>query len=511
MIARVVLVMVATVLISACGGGGGSSSSATTPVATASIQLSDSRGLVSGGVGLVDGQGVVGVGLVGVSGTGLSVGVSGSGLSLGTIQGFGSIILNDVAIDTTSSVIEVSGMTAQQSDLRQGQQVLIVQNENGEAVHVSYRPNVVGPIEQITVRDEFLELGSAEVLGQVLLFNAATVYENTDLLNLVLGQVVEISGILAGDGSITVTFVRPLVSATAYTLIGEATGISTDQFSIGSQLISFDAANLRDFEDGILEERDVVEVTFQAASYAANLPALEADGVQLLQRLIIDEDVILDAEGIIDSFVSINEFTVQNQAVALDGSVQFFGGSADDLELGERVLARGTVNSVGALLAQEIYFETDDTALVEGPVTSLDLQLETITVLGVTFKVRDLTDFDGFDGLDELLIGDQIEIAGYLDAGSPIAADIEREDPSETGAELRGPVGNFDGITGELQIFGIDLSSSQIDTSFEGFENESLTQAEFFNALTVGVFVSATWDTFTATTDVPDELSLEDD
>ncbi|MFT7651333.1 MAG: hypothetical protein ACI9ON_000884 [Limisphaerales bacterium] len=503
----------AAVVLGACSGGGGSSGSADGPgpVTTTQVQVTDSRGLVSGGAGLVGGSGVDGVGLVGVSGSGLVVGVSGSGISMGTIQDFSSIVINDVAIDTATAQIEISGAQAVLADLRQGQQVLVLQNDGGAAIHVSYRPNLIGPLDAVTVRDELLELGSAVVLGQEVAINAATVYENTDLVSLSPGGIIEISGILAQDMSITATFIRSVGAVSTYTLVGEARSVTSSQFVIGAQAVTYNAASLADFEEGALAEGDVVEVTFLPASVAPGAAVLDADRVTLLERLIIEQNVAVDAEGIVDDFVSPTEFEVQNQTVAVDAATQFFGGSVDDLEDGVRVLARGSINQAEVLVAAELYLESDDTVLIEGPISAIDLSSETVSVLDVIFEVRDLTDFDDFDTLDELLIGDQVEIAGYLDGEAVIAADIERESLGETGAELRGPVGEFDATTGSLRIFGIDLATDAVGTEFQGFAEETLTAAEFFGLLSSGVFVSVSWDNFVSTSDVPNQVSLEDD
>ncbi|MEQ9450233.1 MAG: DUF5666 domain-containing protein [Pseudomonadales bacterium] len=506
------MILTLTLSITACGGGGGSSSSSA-PTATTqpSIEVTNTRGVVSGGVGLADSNGVItGVGLVGVSGSGIAVGVSGSGVSLGTIQDFGSIVINDERIVTQSADFEIGGSPGSQSELRQGQQVLVIQDTNGEAVFVSYRANIVAPLDVLTIRDPILELGSAGALGQTIELNAATVYEGTELSALAVDYTVEISGIVAEDGSITATFVRELVGVSEFSLIGQATDVTDSAFRISGRLITYDASQLLNFSaDGLVED-DVIEVKFLSGNVDPAATSLPAQSVELLDSLVIQESEDIDAEGLVTSLTSANEFSVQHQPVIVTTTTAVSGGVLDNIQVGTRAVVKGNINRSGVLEAGEIFIESDDTVLVEGPLEAIDLTAETLTLLGVTFQVRDLTDFDGFTSLDELAISDLIEVAGYVDGGSIVAADIERED-GDIEAEIRGPISDFDPTAGSLTIFDVEISSDELLSTFEGFSDESLTQTEFFDLLSVGVFVSASWDSYVSTSVTVDALSLEDD
>lgn len=499
-----------------CGGSSSSSSSPATPPSTppssGGIAVSESLGLVSGGTGLVRGSGVSGVTLVGVSGTGLAVGVSGTGLSIGTIQGFGSIFINDQRITTVLAEFELEGQAGSQTDLRQGQQVLIVGDlTTAEAQKVLYRANIIAALDSITVTDPILELGSATLLGQEIKLNAATAYEATELALLAIGSLVEISGIVDANGVLTATFVRQLSSASTYKLVGEASQVTDSNFEINGRSITYDSSVLDNFEDDTLTENDVVEIKFDAAQIGGPSTSLTAQSVELMPRLIVSESSQVSAEGVVDTFVSDIDFTIQNQPISTSNATTFINGSADTLAAGVRLLAIGSVDANGTLGATEIYFESDDTVIVEGPLEAVDLTNNTITVLSITFNVRNLTDFDDIDGLDDLQIGDIVEVAGYIDGQTNVAADIEREDALETGAELRGPTTEFDAATGSFSIFDIQIQTDEIITTFKDFDEQEVTQAEFFALLNNQVFISVEWDQFNSTSDIPTEISLEDD
>lgn len=532
---RVVLNLFQLVLISllliGCGGGGGGQDSEPSQTVTptpnptpnpapspnpsgpaATITITDSLGLISGGTGLVQGTGAVGTQLVGVSGTGLAVGVSGTGVAWGTIQAFGSVIINDQRIDTALADFEIEGSLGQQSDLRQGQQVLVVGDIDAEqASKVTYRANIIGPLETVLVKDAILELGSARSLGQDIVLNAATVYEDTELTLLGINQVVEISGIMGDNGVLTATFIRDATSSPTYKVIGEASAVSNSSLQLQGLTVGYQNQQLVDFDKGAIVDGDVVEVIIDPATVGINTTTVTAQSVELLQRLIVGDSASVRAEGIVDTFNSESSFTVQSQPVATNSSTAFFNGSSAQLVLGSRVLAIGAADATGTLVAAELYFESDDTVVAEGPIESIDLVAKTIGALSVTFEIRDLTDFDEIDGLEDLQIGDIVEIAGYIDGQAIVASDIELEDPGETEAELRGPATAFDATAGSLSIFDVDIQTTSGATTYEDFNEQPISQSAFFDLLSNQLFVSVEWQPFSSTADIPSKVSLEDD
>ena len=542
-VVRIAMVMIAAICLTACGGGGSGGSTAPPPPPTDSgggggadgggsdggssgggtgggdpavdvgaIQITANLGLAGGAAGLVDGNiGINGVSLVGVSGTSLAVGVSGTGLSIGTIQGFSSVIVNDEVIGTSSAEFEIEGEDGALTDLRQGQLIVVIGDlQLNEAAAVLYRANVIGPLSAVTIRDGELGLGKAMVLAQRVLFNAATVYDGTSLAQLAVDQVVEISGLVDATGTITASYVRSLsVPAGSYKLVGEALNATDEQFLINGLTVRYDDSLLDAFEDADLEEGDVVEVSIAAGTVAGT--TVDATRVELLPRLLVSEASELEEEGIVEDFVSAEMFEVQSQPVTTDDDTEFENGDQDDLENGVRVVVVGTIDAEGVLVAVEVIFEPDDSVLVEGVLEGVDLVEETLTVLSTTFEVRDLTDFATAEGLDDLQVGDRVEVVGYVDDDDAVAAEVEVVDAGDSDALLRGLVTGVDAAAGSFFVFNVEVRPGTGLTEFADFDGNTITAGEFFALVDEGDFVEVLWEDFSATSVAPDSVSLEDD
>jgi hypothetical protein len=101
-----------------------------------------------------------------------------------------------------------------------------------------------------------------------------------------------------------------------------------------------------------------------------------------------------------------------------------------DLQVGMVVEVRGGVNRDGtAGVATAVEYDR----LLRGPATEIDLERGTVTVLGQTVHTDYTTFFHHLHGLEELHLGDQIEISGFPDkAGSFRATYLARTSPGET-------------------------------------------------------------------------------
>ena len=121
--------------------------------------LAETRGLISGGVQIASAADATGVLLDVASG--------GSGLSIdaGDVQRIGSIVLNDETLDTDNAEFLIEGASGSLSDIRQGQEVLVISDGAGNADTVVYRSNIKGPVTSVQVLDA--EAGSADDLERL--------------------------------------------------------------------------------------------------------------------------------------------------------------------------------------------------------------------------------------------------------------------------------------------------------------------------------------------------------
>ena len=102
----------------------------------------------------------------------------------------------------------------------------------------------------------------------------------------------------------------------------------------------------------------------------------------------------------------------------------------DALRIGDRIEVEGAYDADGALVASEVEVDEDDgeeEVEVEGRVESVDG--DELVVAGLAFLVTADTEFDGADDLDDILVGDLVEIEGTFDAdGALVALEVELDD-----------------------------------------------------------------------------------
>ena len=494
-----VLILCTTALLYACGGGGGSD------------------GSLAGGPTPPPGSGGGGTTTGAFDG-----GISGSGQSVGAIQDFGSIIINDDELDTSNSSIDDDGNTsASQSDLKAGQVVSVQADfSNSSASSVVYRSTLKGPIDSINVRD--IAAGEADItaLGQTIHTNAATNFDNVTLDQLTQGNLIEVSGVRDETGDIVATFIELKQSLVLFKVTGLTQSTNATSFSIGSLIVDFSNATLKDFPNAAPADGQRVEVKADPAGFTAP-NNLVADEVEFLPDLAVSADNRLELEGFIDRFVSATDFDVQGFPVTIStAQTAFVNGDSTSLRLGVKVEVEGGVNADGVLEAVKVVIKPAGAIRVEAQIasnTDVDTTAGTITVLGVTFKVRAITRFEDKSSqnaanltLGDLVAGERVEIRGFLDGETVVATRIERED-TRARARLRGPVTAEDAAAGTVTILNVTVTGVAGTTIYRPLdESQTITQSEFHDLVSVGSFVKADWDNFTATTEVVDELSIED-
>ncbi len=507
--------------VAGCGGGGGGSSS---PVDTSSPPVTPPPS--EGGEGSTGGNSVITGGLVSggvrvnldsdVVGVVLDVAVGGTGLVAGDIQAFGSVIANGITTDTDDAEFVIEGQIGTQADLKQGQQVLILGDTvTDSASQVLYRSNVKGPVTTVNVLDATLGLASFTVLGQNVISDGATTFANVNIAAIVVGDDLEVSGTVEENGDIVASFIERKPPLSDYKVTGQISGVTATQFQVGGLTVDYSNAILRNFESETLNSADVVEVRAPATSFTT--PSnLEASEVEELPILTLGGDAIVRVEGFIDRFDSIQDFDVQTTPITVDDETEFENGEESNLALGVKVQIEGIANGNGAILAQEITLQPRGTIRAEGNVEAIDALAQTVSVLGITYQIRALTELEDESsaevepfGLDDLGIGDAIEIRGYLDGSVVVATSLERVDP-EVGAGLRGLVSAIDAVNNSFDIQGVSISVQDGITAFEDDDDNVLSQTEFFDLLAVGDVVSARWDVFSSTSLVADEVAIDD-
>jgi len=354
-----------------------------------------------------------------IGGCGGGVGTGGTGsYAQGTINGFGSIFVNDVRYDdTTAAVVDANGNTKTRDDLRLGMTVsveagAVADNSGGPAAtasRIQYASEMVGPLAAVDRTN-----GVLVVLGQTVTIDATTVFDDRlagGVAALAPGQLVEV---YADDdpagGRYRATRIEPHAAVTSYSLRGIASQLSNGgrNFKIGSAAFSFAGT-----PPSTLVEGGFVRVTLQTAAPGStqwvvqsfvNGPSAPPDGQSA------------HVKGLISSFASAASFSVNGQAVTTAGA-SFPDGSAG-LALGVRVEIEGTLSG-GVLRASQVSIQSDSEESghgfeLRGNITSVDLVALTFKLRGVTVSYASPSLELDHGTLADILVGRRVEVRGVL-------------------------------------------------------------------------------------------------
>lgn len=447
--------------------------------------------------------------------TGFDVAIGGTGAVAGPIQGFSSVIVNDQTIATGNAAFSIEGSAGSQADLRQGQQVLVAfERDSLEADEVRYRSNVKGPLTALNVIDPLLGQASLTVFGQSVVTNAGTFFTGTDLATLATGDLLEVSGALDPNGVIVATFIAADPTIAAFKATGTVAGVTASEFTLGGLTVDYSSATLVRFDGQPVSDGQAVEVRGPPAAFTSP-GSFRAETVERLPRVLIAEDAEVELEGRITHFVTSQDFDVAGQPVTTTAGTVFDRGSATDLRLGRRVEAEGNVDANGVLVATRVVVKRDNAVRLEGPLQSVDTAARTLGVLDVSVQVRDSTRFKDESAasadpltLADLVPGERVEVRAFLDGDAVVASRIERADPDDR-ARLRGPLEAADATSGTVTVLGVTLATASGVTRFEDAAENAISMADFFAMAQVGQSVSVRWDTFVATSEPVDKLTLE--
>jgi hypothetical protein len=116
--------------------------------------------------------------------------------------------------------------------------------------------------------------------------------------------------------------------------------------------------------------------------------------------------------------------------------------------------------------------------------------LLTVTVDGQT-QLEDETGAVENFSIFNISNGDFLTIEAFIDGGTLIATQIERDDPE--GTELQGPADvpptGGDNLSGQVSILGVIIMTGD-STGFEGINDEDLDGEDFFAAVDNGDLVA---------------------
>jgi len=357
-------------------------------------------------------------------------------VSKGTIAGFGSIIVNGVRYDTSAASVDNDGVAGVPGDLMVGQVVLVKGSlddngaTTGTADSVTYADLVEGPISAIDTT-----AGTITVLGQLIFIDADTSFDDNisppSIDGLSVADIVEVSGLVHADGSISATRIEAKPAGAEFEVSGTVSNLLATTFEINGLSVDFSAAQLDNFPTGTPQDGQFVEV--KGSNFGGSGELLAARVEFKGNELGADDGDHAEIEGFVTRFASAADFDVEGIAVTSNGSTSFQNGSAADLALNRKVEVEGTVNASGVIVASKIELKLSNFIRVEGMVDSKSAN--SVTIFGIQIGVNSLTRVEDKSSanvqsfsLTNVNVGDYLETRGYEDATGVVATRLERHD-----------------------------------------------------------------------------------
>ena len=443
-----------------------------------------------------------------------------TGISSGTITGFGSVFVNGVKFNTDNATVSRGDDSV--NDVRELEIGMVVRVQGDIqkriASSVSFEEDVKGPADGPATGASF------SVMGQTIITDPATLFNNTSLTAIAAGDILEISGLRNADDDIVASFVEKKTkpaNVKSYSLIGNVRNLDTSArtFNIDDLSIDYNGANVNDLAAGHPVEGQLVEVKDEFKIYVPASLALLATKVEPQNRLgngaIAGAEV--EIESIVTQVISASEFKMGDLQVQISSSTRFLFGTADNIIPGVRLEVEGVLDDSGVLQAGKIKFEDND-ARIQARVDDVGVHATdgTVTLLGITVSITSTTDMEdkrdnvSSFSLTDIVGGDYLEIRGFIGANSAFVASELRRESNDSKVEIRGPVSSKALGAGTVTILGVTVNTNS-STEFKGLNDERLTASQFFDAIVKGLtVVHAKWDPFSDTSQIVKELELED-
>ncbi|MEQ9450371.1 MAG: DUF5666 domain-containing protein [Pseudomonadales bacterium] len=461
----------------------------------------------------------------------------------GVITGFSSVIVNGVTYAVTSTTeVAIEGSSVAMGDdssLKVGMRVrLRGADDNGSrsAERIDYDDDLKGPARDVQPNPDNPETGSFQVLGQTVIVDDNTVFDNDvgdnnsdgqiDIRDLVLTSgvmVVEVSGLLIDSGYIATRIDRrdnatgrPGTSDDEFELKGFVDSVAADgsSFVINGATVLVQGNTI--FEDNLSPDASL-------AGIFVEVKLDEASNGDLLVVSVEREDDFGDrnGDGDFDADDRDGRFEIKGILSRVDtsGTPHVIVIGPTTLEVvdassltgfeGSLIEVKGDFNDAGVLMLSSAERERENSVRTEDRVAEVDTAQGNFTTrLGLLIQPGGgsrLEDDIAEDGdhltpqefIQRLAPGDFIEARGVpADAGVTWTR-VQRADEDDQACELQGPVSD---ITGEASSFefvieGVSIDVSQVQNDdFESAAGIAIGRTDFFDQLSVGDIVKAQSD-----------------
>lgn len=443
----------------------------------------------------------------GIGGTG-GGGIGGTGVAYGTITAFGSVWVNGVEYSTSGTTFKTEdkpdGVGASQSDLRIGMVVRVDGSISGAtASTITVDESIKGFVEAVPDPNHIV------VMGQSIQIDGTTAFDNgfTPAVN----DRVNVYGLVVGDGTVAASFIEKKTTAPTppFAVKGVVKNHDTTAktFQVGTLTVQYGSAVVSDQPAGTWNGLQVDVKGTACAGVAPVCGTLTASKVEPAGAKVATASEA-EIEGIV-STLTVNGFTIGNQAVVTTASTRYEGGVVGDIAVGAKLEAEGSISG-GVLTATKVSFR--DAVRLEADIATIDFGSRTMTLSGlsgVTVNVPLFAELKGIPGSNfgSLVSGNHLRIRGRLGTGGVVVASQVELRSSDTRVEMQAPAS---AVMPETSVTLLGITVSPVSSAvYKDFSDAVITRSAFFTAAKVGTLIKArgtlgggavTWD----------ELQLED-
>ncbi len=363
-------------------------------------------------------------------------GMTGTGISAGRITGFGSIYVNGVHYQVDQAEFYRDGAKVSgQSTFNMGEFVTVTGTTNsdgssGTASKVEFDSMIRGEITAASVDNTRIE-----VMGQSVQTDELTVLHGfSQLSELTIGNVVEVSGTRNAEGVITATSINRLQmkypqDGSVLRLEGSITQVWAEQkfFQLGGLSIDYASAQLEGFSSSqTLQTGMYVQVESRQVSTGQWLVASKVRLKPVEVRYAQNTPVRL--EGRITTINGTTSFTLNYQTIVVNATTRWEGLSAAQLQTDLAVAVEGKIDANGNLVATRVQLRQGNAAQVirqSGTISAVDVAQQTFTLQGLVFTVdnssmllggRDMSNRHEPLKFSELTVGMQVNVDALVQA-----------------------------------------------------------------------------------------------
>lgn len=426
-------------------------------------------------------------------------GIGGTGvISVGEVTEIGSIWVNGVEYDTGQADVYLGS-----TYIGSGDQTIIENVDVGRIVHVRGRLHdtdsgtadevyfssaVLAPIDMIEPIDDFDT--KLTILDQTVIVNERTLFKNTVLDDLAVGDIVDVAGHFDDTGVIFASFLE-ITSATPYTVSGPISNLDTGNttFTINDLVVDYSLAEADGAIPAAVENGMVVSANGRIETDGIVLMADRVDTYLNVEKI---QGEAIEIEGFIGAALQDDQFLLNGFTVEINTNTEFINGTEEEILLGIIVEVEGYFNN-GIIIAQKVKLSALFRAESDlGRKDSGNRTLEMKELEAITFQTNELTRYLGrADSFEALTPDDHLVIKGRMVEDQIVTAvQIIGRPTVQDKLVLRGTVTAINAPI--LTINGVSVDTDTIPPNgFYTNEDTSVSQDDFFQLLQEDDWVEA--------------------